>query len=738
MNKNGFTMIELIVAIAIMGVIMIIAVPSVNYIQNNNRDTKFRTYEKAITSSSKLYTDQYVEDLFGSKNTGCAVIRYEDLKDRDLIEDIQIKDTICDNSKIKSDDYKNYTYVLVRKSKNGNFNYETNTSCRSTNDELLYGTPNNENLEEKCKHEDGKGPEIYIRDTSGLGPPTYKAYYYDDVLNIKATISDSGVGLMEGQTLDYQWFKNGSPVGNKTTINFNNKNYEGSKTKPIKTPGDISKPTKTTTYRLHVEGTVVDIDGNATPLGNGKGIDIDFTYFVGTAFISLHANGGSMASSHYSGLSIKSDGYVYNGDNKYVQTVRYKQALGTDGLWNYNNSSWLNLVRTGYHIDNTKEWKSSNGVHSIYDDDKKDYKDTDFCTNLRTNNCYVDLYANWIINTYTLTYDNKGGSGCSTQTRNHGDKWGPLCTPSRAGYRFTGWSGVKADDIATKNVTATANWTVLEPYYNQNGTYFPTLQQAIDGTGNGGTIYLSKDYNDKEKATLNKNKKIRFNANGHTLNLTKEHIVVTNGTFYVTNGTINTMTKNMSAIFADGGTLDLESGITVSNTYITNEELDTQAIKLKSGKVIMRKGSTVNSGVGDKSGYARSVLIKGGTFEMQNGSRINANATKKSGYGATGINNQGGTVKIRKGATIYVTKGGKARAVIANNSGKSYVYNGAKLTITGEVNNGKAPAALYVRNGSICYEEGVSITWKDGAKEKAHKDKDSGTGKIIKKDNGKC
>ena len=93
--KKGFTLIELVVAIAILGIIMIIAVPAVNYIQNDNKDTKYSTYEKAINSAAKAYVDAYNEDLFGIDNTGCAVISYNDLKEKDLIEDIQVRNTDC-------------------------------------------------------------------------------------------------------------------------------------------------------------------------------------------------------------------------------------------------------------------------------------------------------------------------------------------------------------------------------------------------------------------------------------------------------------------------------------------------------------------------------------------------------------------------------------------------------------------------------------------------------------------
>ena len=94
-KKRGFTMVELVVAIAILGVLTLIALPTIRAIQANNKKAKFVAYEKSIAASSKLYVDSYGEDLYGRNHTGCAIILYKDLKERDLVEDIQLKNTGC-------------------------------------------------------------------------------------------------------------------------------------------------------------------------------------------------------------------------------------------------------------------------------------------------------------------------------------------------------------------------------------------------------------------------------------------------------------------------------------------------------------------------------------------------------------------------------------------------------------------------------------------------------------------
>ncbi len=390
MKNKGFTMIELVVAVAIMGIIMIIAIPSVNYIQQQNKNKKYEAYKKSLTSSSKLYVDGFSEDLFGSINHGCAIIKFEDLQDKDLIEDIQIKDTTCSNKKIKNTDKDDLTYVMVRKSKIGNYNYSTNITCRNNSGSVLY-IDKSEDFN-NCQFEDGQGPEYTININPKKGQ-----YYLGDNPKTSITIRDKGVGLKEKQTVSYYWQKkvNGTfqnISGESGTINFNNKNYEGSKTKPIKTPTGMENIDEPTEYQLVVTGSIEDIDNHVTQLKNPDN-QLVVKYFVGALLIQMKAGGGVMINPHNTNYQIDSSDYIYHGtgaDKRVISKIKYK---GKADLWNYNNPDWINIGKTNYYIEPTEAWKGT----KLYDQDKEysvsdfGYKDSDLIYNNQT----ATVTANW-------------------------------------------------------------------------------------------------------------------------------------------------------------------------------------------------------------------------------------------------------------------------------------------------------------------------------------------------------
>ena len=73
MNNKGFTMVELLVAMAIMGLLVIMAFPTIRAVQTNNTNTKYQEYGNAAVSAAKLYTDSYADDMFNYEDTNICI-----------------------------------------------------------------------------------------------------------------------------------------------------------------------------------------------------------------------------------------------------------------------------------------------------------------------------------------------------------------------------------------------------------------------------------------------------------------------------------------------------------------------------------------------------------------------------------------------------------------------------------------------------------------------------------------
>lgn len=152
-NRKGFTMVELLVTIVIMGVITGMSWPLVRRLQEQNAKSKYSTYGDALVSAAKLYVDSYEEDLFyyeddlkeldpaiknNLKATGeliddetqCAMISSADLVNHNLIKDINMDEISC---------LTNYTFVIVKK-KNNNYNYQYYIGCGKRKERELHNS----------------------------------------------------------------------------------------------------------------------------------------------------------------------------------------------------------------------------------------------------------------------------------------------------------------------------------------------------------------------------------------------------------------------------------------------------------------------------------------------------------------------------------------------------------------------------------------------------------------------
>lgn len=138
MNKKGFTLIELIATIVIMALILIMVMPSINALLNNNKDKAYEYYGDSLIDAAEIFVGREKEDItsLGTLNfTGCVDITYQDLINSDLIRAYSDKKINCTNAKVR------YTKERNKES------YSINLTCKdTTTGETVYSVndiPNN-------------------------------------------------------------------------------------------------------------------------------------------------------------------------------------------------------------------------------------------------------------------------------------------------------------------------------------------------------------------------------------------------------------------------------------------------------------------------------------------------------------------------------------------------------------------------------------------------------------------
>ena len=127
MNNKGFTLTELIVTMALLGVVIAIAFPAITKLQTENQKQIYETYEKVLLTGAKLYVDKFDRDLWVNPVTvkTCRIITYNDLIYEDLIKEFDgmKKGEIVDSSN---------TYVRATK-KNNSVTYEVSLAIKQGN-----------------------------------------------------------------------------------------------------------------------------------------------------------------------------------------------------------------------------------------------------------------------------------------------------------------------------------------------------------------------------------------------------------------------------------------------------------------------------------------------------------------------------------------------------------------------------------------------------------------------------
>ena len=520
-NNKGFTMVELLAAIAILALLVVMAFPTMRALQGRNEKQKYEEYGKSMVSAAKLYTDSYAEDLFPREyKNEFAIISSEDLEKKDLLKKIGFNDVSCINSESfiavakYGDDYQ-YCLSLKCKNKSGNIVYEeTNKEgiCKTYDTiKVIYeydpggGLPKRTHPDPIIKGDD----TYYALNPSKFGNFDFSANHQvfegwvkqgtTERIGIGDKINPSDLKSNLTLTADFRPFKykvDYSANGGTGTVTEHWCNYGANCT--LRANGYTFKGH---TFQNWKDGSEKTYNAGQ-PYKNlvstdGGSITLSANWRKNRVYVLYNANGGSLTNPYLRDFTL-SDGWVAKNNNIKFFDYSYGGKLTVDGLIDYNNPNYVNLSRTGYTVPNKEEWvENANGTGTTYDMSYQ-FETSKFC-DASNGDCTKNVYVNWKPKTINVTFNCNGGTGGGTQTFVYGtanQAFNKTCT--RTGYTMTGWN-TKADGTGTSYATASsvsndwintnspaitlyAKWqynecTTVNVVWNQE---FPTDQQIIN------------------------------------------------------------------------------------------------------------------------------------------------------------------------------------------------------------------------------------------------------------------
>jgi len=470
-NKNGFTLVELLVTIVVLTLIFSICLITVNNIIENSKEKSTSLNINSIKNGANSYIEEYPEELKWESVEENTDLERICISIETLISKGYFKENILENSTIPK------SIILTRNKDNIIISEEEqNTNCNSYNQKVPI--PKKDNI---CYSITYDGVEHHLINESNSNSNYSEIKYVNETYNDEANRPKNAgnyevkISLKEGK----KWTDN---TTQPKTVTCTIKKAEptlsldptGNSVLTIGTSDAILTSNVTGTLEIKTSNkkyAIAEVDNNimeANPLNP--------TEITKTIKISTIATRNALT---YITITLKSNNPNYkNGSIKYtvgeIQTKKINKPT-TETICNnltYNgNIQTLAKESDAYRLYNntainygTYTVKATLNYGFVWDDNT--YEPVEFdCTIKRP--------------TPTITYKD---ATCSPQTKvvTYEEAYGTLCNPTKTGYTFKGWytdedltNEVNSSSIVTNfnNHNLYAKWQIHKIYikYNTNG-----------------------------------------------------------------------------------------------------------------------------------------------------------------------------------------------------------------------------------------------------------------------------
>lgn len=210
MKKKGFTLIELIAVIVIMGLLLLIVLPATTRLMKGNKNKKYDEYYNLIEKAALLYADSRKDDLGGVNASGCIDTSVEFLVKNKYLKEFDEDGVTCKGASSYDltsfediDSSKNYIDVRIR-NVNGKKTVESSLVCVKRN-----------KVEYSKLKENTESCDKYVAERENV--------LYDKISNLSATGADSNADrYIIGNTPDNYVYYSGK-MWRIVSYNDNNK-----------------------------------------------------------------------------------------------------------------------------------------------------------------------------------------------------------------------------------------------------------------------------------------------------------------------------------------------------------------------------------------------------------------------------------------------------------------------------------------------------------------------------------